>query len=136
MWNGCRRMKGLLRRFVQVYSLRLENIRKDKIYSNFIEKPPQIRYNLITKIRKEVSLMYKKDNDYGKEKLDLERYLLNNKPIHCEMCDHKLFYLGSGKYEAMGLEYKYADVPTMDNSTFSKIAAVFLEKGFKVKKEG
>lgn len=44
--------------------------------------------------------------------------------------------LGSGKYEAMGLEYKYAKVPMMDNSTFSKIAAVFLEKGFKVKKEG
>ncbi len=43
--------------------------------------------------------MYKKDNDYGKEKLELERYLLNNKPIHCEMCNHKLFYLGSGKYE-------------------------------------
>lgn len=44
--------------------------------------------------------------------------------------------LGTGKYQALGLEYKYADVPTMDNSTFSKIAAVFLEKGFKVKREG
>jgi pyruvate formate lyase activating enzyme len=44
--------------------------------------------------------------------------------------------LGTGKYQALGLEYKYAEVPMMDNSTFSKIAAVFLEKGFKVKREG
>lgn len=43
--------------------------------------------------------MYGKENDYDKEKRELERYLLNNKPVNCDLCGCKLFYTGSGRYE-------------------------------------
>ena len=42
--------------------------------------------------------MYGKEKDYEKEKLELERYLLVNQPINCELCNSKLFYVGSGRY--------------------------------------
>jgi len=44
--------------------------------------------------------------------------------------------LGSGKYEAMVLEYKYAKLPPMKADELERIAQLFGTKGFSVKKEG
>ncbi|MBQ9118800.1 MAG: hypothetical protein IJY09_01945 [Lachnospiraceae bacterium] len=40
---------------------------------------------------------------------DLEKLLIDNKPIRCEQCGGKLFHIGSGKYQCEKCEHTVSD---------------------------
>lgn len=42
-------------------------------------------------------------------KNDLEKLIIGNKPVECELCGGKMFYLGGGKYKCKSCGYETLD---------------------------
>lgn len=43
------------------------------------------------------------------DKNDLEKLIIGNKPVKCDKCNGKMFYIGSGAYECARCGYKILD---------------------------
>lgn len=53
---------------------------------------------------------------------EIEKFLLNNKPVQCQVCQGKLFHIGSGQYKCNSCE-------NIEFDDFGKIKKLLDEKG-------